>query len=356
MRFKWESDSPSTELTVFRQLTPDGLMSGLASQWMNPFVIIDSEVHRLWKETLVNLLDSACGVFTLSALEEEKSPGTLEALWETMAESGVKRDTCAVVIGGGLTCDVGALAASTFQRGLSLLLIPTTLLCMVDACLGGKTGINLRGLKNQVGSFHPADEILLFPEFLSTLPKREFRSGLAEALKTALIGDPSACSLIREISADSGLLDTAAELAVRCLAVKAGIVGEDLRESGTRMILNLGHTVGHALESIGSFALSHGEAVGLGLAAEASMAGELGGDRNLAREIQDMLEEIGLPFTIPEIPVLQDMADVLDHDKKSRRAARRWALPFGWGDCRIVELTPEQESSILPSALASLKA
>lgn len=357
---RWHINDPVSVIRTYPSASPraDGLnwIRELTDEWKNPFLIVDSEVGRLWNHQLQSLYSTSSGHYLMDAAEELKNTFTLDQIWESMAGAGVRRDTPVIVIGGGLTCDIGAMAASTYLRGLRLMLVPTTLLSMVDACLGGKTGVNLAGVKNQVGTFHPAEMIVIAPEYLETLPGREFRNGIAEALKTALIGDPGIKTIIQEVCETKYSSDQILEMIERCLIVKGDIVSEDLLENGSRMLLNLGHTVGHVLESASEFRLSHGEAVGLGMIAEAAIAVRFGGNSNLPDEIKHFLEISDLPTEIEGIPSSEVLTRLLQHDKKSRRSGRIWALPFDWGDCRLTPMTTDQEEEILPEALSCLRA
>lgn len=336
----------------------DGLnwIRELTDEWKSSFLVVDSEVGRLWNHHLQPLFSTSSGHYLMDAKEDLKNTFTLDQIWESMAGAGVRRDTPFIVIGGGLTCDIGAMAASTYLRGLRLMLVPTTLLSMVDACLGGKTGVNLAGVKNQIGTFHPAEMIVIAPEYLETLPGREFRNGIAEALKTALIGDPGIKTIIQEVSEAENSSDQITEMIERCLKVKGDIVSEDLLENGSRMLLNLGHTVGHALESASEFRLSHGEAVGLGMIVEAAIAVRYGGNSDLPDEIKHLLEISGLPTGIEGIPSSEVLTRLLQYDKKTRISGRIWALPFDWGDCRLTPMTTDQEEEILPEILSCLRA
>jgi 3-dehydroquinate synthase len=235
------------------------------------------------------------------------------------------------------------------------MLIPTTLLCMVDACLGGKTGVNQSGAKNQIGTFYPARRIAVYPPFLRTLPEREFRSGLAEVIKTAVIGDRSIGQLLEEALGTRISEGSITEIIKKCLAVKGSVVRSDLFDTGSRMVLNMGHTAGHALESASGFQLTHGEAVGLGMLVEAAMASELGGKRELPAEIRELLLMAGLPCSIGNDRSLDDVRDLIAYDKKTMTDGRIWALPFDWGDCRLTRLTPDEEGKVLSRAMDILR-
>jgi len=357
MNFKWNTAIPATIVRTCSLKKEQSLWRNeFSDEWEHPFLVIDSEVIRLWDNLLQPLILSASGLYVMESREVLKNTFTLSQIWDSMSAAGIHRDTPVAVIGGGLVCDIGAMAASTYLRGLRLMLVPTTLLCMVDACLGGKTGVNLAGAKNQVGTFNPAGKILIAADFLDTLPVREFRGGIAEIIKTALIGDRSIKGLLERIDIEKPGKNDILEIVHKCLEVKGGIVTRDLRETGTRMLLNLGHTIGHALESASDFQLSHGEAVGLGLLGEAAIAVSLGGNSKLPGEILRMLEQAGLPTCLSDTVSGEKLALLFERDKKTRRDGRIWALPFDWCDCRLECLTPDQEEKALPFALNLLEA
>lgn len=318
-----------------------------------PFIIIDSNVDKHWNKLISSSLKSISGKkYILNATEDKKTLSTLEDIWNSISDAGVKRDTPVVVIGGGITCDLGAFAASTYLRGLPLILIPTSLLCMVDACLGGKTAVNFRKAKNQIGTFYTASKIIVMAEFLTTLPEREFASGMAEAIKTALIGDSNIAELIRNISGDARQVGLINELVEKCLAVKGAIVSRDLIETGERMLLNCGHTIGHAIESATGFSLIHGTAIGLGLLVESRMAAMLGSPVRIEDDIRSLLRISKLPLTIP--PEIPDIIEFMQMDKKTLKDGRVWALPFGWEDCRLIKLSPNEETRLLQTALNAI--
>ncbi len=356
MNFKWNTEMPATTVhTCSLKAEQSVWLDVISDGWEHPFLIIDSEVRRLWDSLMQPAITSASGLYVMEAREVLKNTFTLSQIWDSMSAAGINRDTPVVVIGGGLVCDIGAMAASTYLRGLRLMLVPTTLLCMVDACLGGKTGVNLAGAKNQVGTFNPAEKILIAPDFLDTLPDREFKSGIAEIVKTALIGDRSLQGLLELIDNEKPDKNNILEIINKCLEVKGAIVALDLRETGNRMLLNLGHTIGHALEAASEFELTHGEAVGLGLLGEAAIAVSLGGNRNLPGEIRRMLKQAGLPTSVDNMISGEKLSRLFERDKKTRKNGRIWALPFDWCDCRLTHLSPDQEEKVLPFVLNQLK-
>jgi 3-dehydroquinate synthase len=270
--------------------------------------------------------------------ERSKRWRSVEAILGMAVSLGLGRDGCILGIGGGVVCDVTGLASSLFMRGCTLALIPTTLLAMVDASLGGKTGIDFRGGKNLVGTFHPASLVLVCPAALATLPDREFLSGLAEAIKTAVVGDPVLLDLLearreRVLARDPGLL---AEVVRRCLRVKGAICEADPREGGRRMLLNLGHTFGHALESWSGFrGWTHGEAVAWGMGRAAALGLALGAtDPGFARRLGALLAGYGYRA---EAPVgLRELGPALRLDKKQRGGTLQFVVPRQAGDVAVV--------------------
>jgi 3-dehydroquinate synthase len=275
--------------------------------------------------------------------ERSKRWRSVEAILGRAVSLGLGRDGCLLGVGGGVVCDITGLAASLYLRGCALTLAPTTLLAMVDASVGGKTGIDFRGGKNLVGTFHPASLVLVCPAALASLPDRAYRSGLAEAIKTAVVGDPRLLDLLearREamLARDAGLL---AEVVRRCLQVKGAICEADPREDGRRMLLNLGHTFGHALESWSGFrGWTHGEAVAWGMGRAAALGRALGAtDAGFARRLTALLASYGYRL---DAPVGQaDLAPALQLDKKRRAGALRFVVPRSAGDAVVVEATDD---------------
>lgn len=213
-------------------------------------------------------------VFRFPAGEHHKTRATKEALEDALLNAGFGRDTVIVGIGGGIVTDVAGFVAATFCRGVSYIAIPTTLMGMVDASIGGKTGVNTSFAKNTIGAFHPPECVIIDTSFLATLPDRHFQEGLAEIVKHALIASEELFSFLLEnlrlwMQRDSSFIQT---LIHRSCAIKADIVQKDPWEKGMRRILNFGHTVGHALETASSHRLSHGEAVAIGMMIESRLS------------------------------------------------------------------------------------
>ena len=215
-------------------------------------------------------------LLTVGAGESFKTLETVIEMVEAALEGNFNRNCTFMAIGGGVICDMTAFAASMFKRGVSVRFVPTTLLAMVDAAIGGKSGCDFKGYKNMIGSFWPASTLDVWPEFILSLPEKEFVSGLGEAIKTALLFSPEMWKMFTE-NADRILrrdMNVLHRIIIECVKAKAAIVEEDFREHGRRAFLNLGHTFGHALESVaGLGTITHGEAVvwGIGRALDLSV-------------------------------------------------------------------------------------
>jgi 3-dehydroquinate synthase len=314
---------------------------GLASELTEAggLAVFDRTVHRLHGRS------AACAV-VLPSGERAKAWTWAEKIMATALKAGLGRDGRMVGVGGGVICDLTGFAASLYMRGCRLTLMPTTLLAMVDAALGGKTAVNLAGAKNLVGTFYPAEELVIWPPALATLPPRELRCGLAEAIKTALLGDADLLELLRDRRADLLRAEpqVLGQTVRRCLAVKGRIVENDLRERGGRAALNLGHTFAHALESATGFhRYRHGEAVAWGLVRALALGVALGvTDRALAGEIRTLLEAYGFELGRPPRVEAQQLLAAMRADKKRRDGTLRVVLLRGLGraEVRAVEEEP----------------
>ncbi|MCG3174927.1 MAG: 3-dehydroquinate synthase [Myxococcota bacterium] len=231
--------------------------------------------------------------------EKTKKMSTIEGLCSGMHEGGLDRGGCVVAVGGGVTGDVAGFAASVYMRGIPVVQVPTSLIAMVDACIGGKTGVNLPGGKNLAGTFHQPYGAAVAADLLKTLPPRHYRSGLAEVVKYAVVFDRQLFKFIRWNAVGVREGDERLMLPVirRCLELKAGVLRMDTLEHGKRAILNFGHTWGHAIEAAGGFRrLTHGEAVAMGMVLELKAASNLGmADASLAEAAGALLQEFGLP-------------------------------------------------------------
>jgi 3-dehydroquinate synthase len=305
-------------------------------------VITDTNVGPLYARRVVETFGDRATVFTIAAGESNKTREAWAHLTDDMLAAGFARDTTVVAIGGGVVGDLAGFVAATYMRGVPIVQIPTTLVAMIDAAIGGKTGVDTPAGKNLVGAFHRPALVIVDPQTLATLPANHFRAGLAEALKHGVVASAGYFELVagaRESTArDDATLHDVVSQSVR---IKANIVTRDERESGMRKVLNFGHTLGHAIESVSNYRLLHGEAVAIGMALEAQLAERLGiAEKGTAATIHEALAAIGLPTTLPSL----DRAAVLTatkSDKKARAGRVEYALPerigsmagqaTGWG-------------------------
>lgn len=277
----------------------------------------EKEIYIVHDEKVANVAASVAEALHAGAVrsitgivtsEEKKTMDTAVRVTERLLEADASRAALVLAIGGGITTDIVGFAASMYKRGIRYANIPTTLLAQVDAAIGGKTGVNLHGFKNMLGAFHMPEFTFLTSSVLSTLPERELRCGLAEMLKTFLIGDADAYdNCIR-----GGITD---DLIFRAASIKADIVRSDPTEHGERAVLNLGHTFGHAIEHCSGGAIAHGEAVGMGIILAAKLSERLGlAEKGLAARLRADFSRAGL---LTECPYgIEQLAAAMKKDKK----------------------------------------
>ncbi len=270
--------------------------------------------------------------------EAGKTVEVISGLWSAFGESGFGRQDAVIGLGGGAATDLAGFAAATWMRGIRVIQVPTTLLAMVDAAVGGKTGINTATGKNLVGAFHEPDSVFIDLERLHTLPEEEIVSGSAELIKTGFIADPRILELYRD-GADKHW----EELVTRSVAVKAGVVSQDLKESGLREILNYGHTLGHAIEHRENYSWRHGNAVAVGMMFAAHLAHNRGLiDAPLLALHKDILELVGLPTTY-EAGAFDELHTAMTRDKKNRDGRIRFVVLRELGMCaRLEDATVEE--------------
>lgn len=300
-------------------------------------VISPSDLAPLYGAPVADALRAAgltAELLTFAAGPACKTRATWSALTDRLLELGLGRDGCVVAVGGGVTGDVAGFVAATYMRGVQLVQVPTTLLAMIDASVGGKTGVDTPAGKNLLGAFHSPRLVLVDPHVLHTLPPAELRAGMAEAIKHGAILD---AAYFERIGADADALlagDSAAveHLIARSVELKSGIVAEDPYERGRRAILNFGHTIGHALEQHTGYRVPHGFAVAAGMLAEAALGETVGVTQPGTRAaLLDVLQRFDLGRT--ELPPLQELTAAMRMDKKARRAAPRFVLLSRIGEC-----------------------
>ncbi|MBN2388116.1 MAG: 3-dehydroquinate synthase [Anaerolineales bacterium] len=299
-------------------------------------VVSDTNVAPLYGEQVLGSLRAAgfkADLLAIPAGEQHKTFETVAGLWRGFLASGLDRRSTVVALGGGVTGDLAGFAAATFLRGCAWVGIPTSLLAMADSSLGGKTGFDLPQGKNLVGAFHSPRMVLADPDVLATLPEAELRSGLAEVVKAGVISDPDlfercACGF------EAVCLDLT-EIVRRAMAVKVRVIVADPYEQGAREALNLGHTVGHAVEQASGYRLRHGEAVAIGMVVETRMAERLGlAEAGLAETLAIALEGLGLPVSIPGDLKQDEILAFLQVDKKKAAGAVRFGFPVRLGEVK----------------------
>lgn len=290
-------------------------------------VITDDRVGPLYAALVAEPMGDRAAIFTVPAGEEHKTRQTWARLTDEMLEAGFGRDTVVVALGGGVVGDVAGFVAATYMRGVPVIQVPTTILAMVDASIGGKTGVDTRHGKNLVGAFHNPAAIIIDPLVLTTLPERHTRAGFAEMIKHGVIAD------IRHFNDVATFLSNAqpgpqlAQLISESMQIKVDVVTRDERESGLRKILNFGHTVGHAVEAASNYELLHGECVAIGMVIESRIAERIGvATKGTADGVQEACRLAELPTSLPSIGPA-DIVRFMKSDKKSRGGREEFALP-----------------------------
>ncbi len=272
-----------------------------------------------WLPTHVAVLD--CG-------EENKSIESVTRIWTMLSKQGARRSSVLVCVGGGMVTDLGGFAASTFKRGMRCINIPTTLLAQVDASLGGKTGFNFNGLKNEIGTFSVPEKVIIDVHFLNYLPVRERMSGFAEMIKHGLLSDREYLTRLLNLEYWETSSGDFLELIRRSVAVKDKIVSQDPKEQGLRKVLNFGHTVGHAVESLSILhgePLLHGEAVALGMVAELYLSvREKGFPGEIYGQVRDFVGRCYPDYSLVEHA--DALYELMLHDKKNDRQGVNFTL------------------------------
>jgi 3-dehydroquinate synthase len=327
-------------------------------------VVSNPVVHDAYGERAErSLREAGLEVFSLviDAGEEQKTPATVARIHDAAHRHRLERSSLMVALGGGVVGDMVGFAAATWLRGIAVVQVPTTLLAMVDAAIGGKTGVNHPGGKNLIGAFHQPKVVLIDPEVLATLPEREFRAGMAEVIKYGVIGDRE---LFEALETHAGLVpaDGLASLEAtgpallrqileRSAAAKARVVAADEREGGLRAVLNYGHTLGHVVETLtGYTTYLHGEAVGLGLLMAGTIARRMAlWDADAEARQRALVAAAGLPLDLPPLDP-EAVLLTLRSDKKVRDGLLRFVLPTAIG--RVVVRDDVEEGTILEALRA----
>jgi 3-dehydroquinate synthase len=304
-----------------------------------PVVIVtDEHVAEHYLPTVEGSLSAAgyrTQAITLPPGEIHKNLAAVSQLWDGFLSARIERSSTVIALGGGVVGDLAGFAAATFMRGVPWAVAPTSLLAMIDASMGGKTGADLPQGKNLIGAFHPPRLVLADPETLKTLPKTEFFNGMAEALKHGIIADPELFERCLEFGEphDIKIVD---EIVRHGMAVKVRFIEEDPYEKGIRAALNYGHTIGHGVELASNFQIRHGEAVAIGMAAEARLAENIGlAEHGLSDQITCALKRLKLPTRVPVGLDRDRVISAMQRDKKIAGGVVRFALPPAIGEVRI---------------------
>ena len=311
-------------------------------------VVTDDTVASLYLERVKSSLK--CAGFSVESFvfphgEASKSTDTLVALWEFLAEHRLTRSDALVALGGGVVGDLCGFSAATYLRGIRFVQIPTTLLAAVDSSVGGKTGVDLRAGKNLAGAFHQPSLVLCDVATLDTLSPEIFADGCAEVVKYGVIRDRDLFDRL-----GGNFREEIEEIIARCVRHKAEIVEADEFDLGTRQLLNLGHTVGHAIEACSEMRISHGSAVAIGMVIVTRAAISLGlcPEEDLPSLIS-LLKKLGLPTECPYSA--DELASVASADKKRAGSKITFVLPFGIGDSRLYPISVDELSSLIEKGL-----
>lgn len=315
-------------------------------------ILTDEKVKKLYGLKLIEGMKKASLKTLLISLppsEKTKNLDTAKKVLEQMASSGLKRDSCIITLGGGVIGDLGGFIASIFMRGINLVHIPTTLLSMIDSSLGSKTGVDLQTGKNLVGTFYDPKAIFIDPLFLRSLPSSEFRNGLSEMIKHAVIASPSLFRNLEKVAKklrpeETNLLE---KLISENIRIKKKVIEADPSEDiglvsakkMSRMFLNYGHTIGHALEKVTNYEIPHGEAVSIGMCLENVIAVKKGFLKvETALRIKNLLKTLGLSTSLPSSLSLREIDRALKADKKIVGGKIYFALPAKIGEMRLFAL------------------
>jgi 3-dehydroquinate synthase len=313
-------------------------------------VISDENVSALYGKAALRSLAEAgfeAVLVTVPAGETAKSLASVQGCYDQLAEHRLERNSFIVALGGGVVGDLAGFIAATYLRGIPFVQVPTTLLAQVDSSVGGKVGVNLKAGKNLVGAFYQPRAVLCDLTTLDTLPKREFRAGMAEVIKYGIIYD---AALFRRLERDLGKVmegdeRTLTNVVSRCCAIKAEVVGQDEREAGLRAILNFGHTIGHALEAISGYGrYLHGEAISIGQVAAAELSTRLLGFSPAdAKRVRSLFERVGLPTSVRLTrPQMVRLLDAMLLDKKVSAGEIRFVLARRIGQVEHGHKVPNQ--------------
>lgn len=312
-------------------------------------IITDSNVDKLFLRTVADSLESAgfsISVFSFPAGEKSKTIDTLSDILEFLAQNRITRTDCVIALGGGVTGDIAGFAAGCYLRGIKYVQLPTTFLAAVDSSVGGKTGIDLKAGKNLAGLFISPELVICDTDCTRQLPADIFADGAAEAIKTGVLSGEKLFSLFE----NGDVKESLPEIIEMCVAFKGQVVEEDEFENGLRKTLNLGHTIGHAIEKCSNYTVSHGHAVAIGMAVIARAADKLGlSDTLVAQRIEKVLIRNGLPVST-EFSA-EELTSAAIADKKRAGDEITLIIPSGIGDCYLKKLPVTELISVIRAGL-----
>jgi 3-dehydroquinate synthase len=310
------------------------------------FILVDEVTkEKCWPLLSKQLSMRKAKLITIGATDTHKNIESLAHVWEELGKDGASRHSLLINLGGGMVTDLGGFAASTFKRGINFINIPTTLLAMVDASVGGKTGINFNGLKNEVGVFNDSKYVILDTDFLKTLDGQNICSGYAEMLKHGLISNEKMWAELIKFNIQQPDLEKLQEMLAKSVKVKENVVKKDPHEQGIRKALNLGHTFGHAFESwsLKHSPILHGYAVAYGMICELYLSAIKTGfpTDKMHQTVQFIRENYGaINITCDDYP---ELIELMTHDKKNRNGIINFTLLANIGDIRIDQTATEEE-------------
>jgi 3-dehydroquinate synthase len=296
-------------------------------------IVTDTNVGPVYAAAVRDSLgDDRASLFSVPAGESHKTRAEWARLTDDLFAAHFGRDSAIVALGGGVIGDLAGFVAATFMRGIPFVQVPTTLLAMIDASVGGKTGVDTPSGKNLVGAFHQPAAVVADLRSLATLPAAHLRAGLAEAIKHGVIADAKYFDSVSAIAVRIGEIDVGGadmlDLVARSIEIKADVVRRDEREGGLRKILNFGHTIGHAVEHLSGYAVLHGEAIAIGMVVESRIAERLGvAESGTASRIRSLVREAGLPDSLPARMATDQIIAATRGDKKARAGRAEYALP-----------------------------
>jgi 3-dehydroquinate synthase len=310
-----------------------GEIAGSVARAHRYAIITDSNVGPLHASRVRAALgDAQSTVLTIPAGEAHKTRDTWTALTDDLLAQGFGRDSTIIALGGGVVGDLAGFVAATFMRGVPYIQIPTSLLAMIDASVGGKTGVDTAAGKNLVGAFHQPAAVIADLSVLETLPREHLRAGFAEAIKHGVIADAAYFDATSKLAADVDAVDVSGgemlDVVARSIEIKASVVGQDEREGGIRKTLNFGHTIGHAIELCSNYEILHGAAVATGMVYEARLAEMLGvAERGTVDRVREAVAGAGLPTSRPRAMSVEQIVRASHSDKKARAGQVEYALP-----------------------------